>query len=380
MTPLRINVVLGPFLPTLPGPAGAIEKLWQGIAEHLAQTGHQVTLVARRYEDQPTHETLQGVRYLRRSGYTRTNRTAPDLARDLAYSFRILAALPPADITVTNAFFLPTLLAWRKRRTGRVVVNVQRYPKKQMWLYDRVDRLSSVSQAVADEIVRQRPSLKPIVGVVPNPVDVDVFAPPAQPIDRPPTTLAFHGRVHPEKGLHLLVEAFARLHAQHPQLKLKLIGPTATEHGGGGQPYLDRLATLAGPAPVEFVAPIRDPAQLAQALRDADLYCYPSMADLGESFGVSPLEAMAVGLPTVVSALACFREFADDDVNALVFDHNAPDAVDRLEAALLRLLQEPDTRRRLAQAGIDKADAFSYPRVASAYERDFLSLVHTPPT
>jgi len=30
MHPLRINIVLGPFQPTLPGPAGAIEKRWQG--------------------------------------------------------------------------------------------------------------------------------------------------------------------------------------------------------------------------------------------------------------------------------------------------------------------------------------------------------------
>ncbi len=31
---LRINIVLGPFAPTLPGPAGAVEKVWQGLADY----------------------------------------------------------------------------------------------------------------------------------------------------------------------------------------------------------------------------------------------------------------------------------------------------------------------------------------------------------
>jgi glycosyltransferase involved in cell wall biosynthesis len=374
---LRINVVLGPCHPTLPGPAGAIEKLWPGVAEHWVRDGHQVTVLARTYSGQPEVEDRNGVTILRRTGFDRSSRLGVNLLRDFTYSLRMRAALPPADITVTNAFWLPTLMSWFPHRGGSVVINVARFPKHQLWLYSRVDAFAAVSQAVAQEVARQRPTFAPRVFVVGNPVDVDLFHPPVEPPTRSQRTVAYHGRVHPEKGLHLLIEAFRRVLPQRPGLALKIIGPAEVEHGGGGPEYLRKLHAAAQGLAVEFCPPIRKPNELAQALRAADFYCYPSLADFGESFGVAPLEAMSCGLITIVSSLECFRDFTEHEVNAIVFEHRGDQAIDNLSQALLKATSDDPAIQILRQRAVERAAQFSYQAIAQQYLQRFRQVLNS---
>ncbi len=254
----------------------------------------------------------------------------------------MLRRLPPADILVTNAFWLPVLALRFARKAGNIVVNVARFPKGQLWLYRGVARLSAVSTAVHDAIIEQDPKASPVTRVVPNPINTAAFVPPK--VERsfdPPRTIVYTGRVHPEKGLHVLIEAFSRLHAKFPDLKLRIMGATAIEAGGGGEVYVQRLRSLAGDRPVELAPAIYDRTALAQALQQAHYYCYPSLAERGESFGVAPLEAMATGLVTVVSGLGCFRDFVEDGVSGFVFDHRGADPVGNLTAVMERIIADP---------------------------------------
>lgn len=366
---MNITILGGPFLSMPPAPCGAVERAWQGLAEVFAARGHRVQVVCRRHPGQAAEETVAGVHYLRHMSFVSGGRLAVNLLKDLAYSVRVLASLPRADVLVTNAFWLPALAARFRRSAGRVAVHVARMPKGQLFLYNRVHRLHAVSQAVQDAIAKERPQALPRVRVIPYPVDTRYFTPPAsRPEGR---TILYAGRVHPEKGLDLLLDAFARLDVP---ANLKIVGPWEVERGGGGKEYLDALRQKAAGRAVEFVDAVSDRHQLADVYRRADLFCYPSLAEQGETFGVAPLEAMATGLVPVVSGLACFRDFIDD-ATGRVFDHRAADASSRLAECLSACLADPVQLQSMGRRCADRAAALNYDHVADRYLADFAEMV-----
>jgi glycosyltransferase involved in cell wall biosynthesis len=372
---MRITIVTGPLYPVPPAPCGAVERLWHALAEEFARRGHAVTILCRGHETQAADETINGVRFVRRTRFARTGKIGVDLAKDLAYSLRMAAALPPADVTVTNAFWLPFLAGLLRRGTGKLVVAVHRYPKHQMRLYYKADRFAVVSTAIRNEIAVQFPSAGDRVRVFPNPIDTSVFVPP----ERPRTfdgekAVVYTGRVHPEKGIHLLVDAFGRLHASMPETRLRVVGPTEVGSGGGGEDYLRSLKQKAGSLPVEFLGPVYDRRRLAELLWSGHCYTYPSMAPQGEALPVAPIEAMATGLVPVVSDMTCFDDYLVDGETGYRFDYRGEGAAVRLAEALRKVLADPAGAAAVGANAARKAATFSNANVAETYLRDFESL------
>lgn len=373
---MRITIVIGPFFPMPPDATGAIEKVWHALAGAFADRGHAVTVLAPRGETTTRDETVGGVAYRRMPRYSRTGSTRRDLAKDLAYSLRAIGALPDADVTVTNCFWLPALLRFRpavRKRIGAIDVHCQRFPKGQFRLYRHVERISTVSAAIADAIREQDAAAGAKTVVIPNPVDLAVFRPRDDGRPRGKRIL-FTGRIHPEKGLEILARAYRRLRAADPGVSLRLVGPVEIARGGGGEAFATRLRELAGDAPLEFGGNIADPARLADELRAADAYCYPSVAFHGEASPVAPLEAMACGTVPVTSDLPQFREYLIDGVTGLMFARASAEPDAALAAALRRVLDDAALRGRLADAGVAKAREFSVDAIAGRHLADFASI------
>jgi glycosyltransferase involved in cell wall biosynthesis len=377
--PLRITIVTGPFLPIPPGPAGAVEKIWYSLALEFASRGHAVTVVSRSADGQAREATSKGVHHLTVRGFSRTGRISLDLAKDLAYSAGVLPKIPRADIIVSNTFWLPVFAGRMQRSSGKLVVSVERFPKGQIRLYGRAARLCAPSTAVRDAVLAECPSSAREVITIGNPIDTNIFVPLAESrSSRTPKTILYTGRIHPEKGLGLLIAAFSRLAPRVPDLRLRIIGPSRTDQGGGGEAYLRALKATAAGLPVEFVDPIFEPSELASALQRADYYCYPSLADRGESFGVAPLEAMATGLVPIVSDLACFRDFIQHDSTGLIFNHRAADPAVGICECLMRLIETPGLNKRLSDAAVAKAGEFSQAVIATRFLSEFSMLVNGP--
>ena len=373
---MRITIVIGAFLPMPPAPTGAIEKVWHRLGEVFAARGHQVTVLCPTHGKVPEEETIRGVRYLRFGRWRRTGSTKLDLVKDLLYSLRVWPALPEAEVTVTNCFWLPALLRLgRRARVGVLDVHAQRFPKRQFGLYRGVDRISTVSEPIAAAIREQTPAVAGLLKVIGNPVDIAVFRPDGPRGTSDGSTVLFTGRIHPEKGLHLLVEACAKLHREIPGLRLQLVGPSEVERGGGGAPYVERLQALAGDLALEFGANIAEPERLAEALRSCSVYCYPSVAFYGEASPIAPLEAMACGAVTVVSDLPQFGGYVTDGVTGLVFPRESAETVDRLADCLRLALTDRIRAAAIAAAGVAKAREFSVERVAEAHLEDFAALI-----
>jgi phosphatidylinositol alpha-mannosyltransferase len=122
------------------------------------------------------------------------------------------------------------------------------------------------------------------VRLVPLPVDTDVFAP--EPDDAwaarlAAPTIAFVGRADdPRKNVPLLLEAFRRLREEMPRARLRLIGrPPRT------------------PVP-EGVELVPSPPSVVEALRTCSVFVLPSRQ---EGFGIVAAEALACGVPVVVT-------------------------------------------------------------------------------
>ena len=355
---------------------GAVEKVWHALGREFSRRGHEVTHVSRQHLDLPQTEIVDGVRHLRVRGFDAPASLLRLKVFDLIYSLRVLSRLPPADILVTNTFWLPILARDPKR--GETYVHVARYPKGQMRLYARAARLQTVSQPVAAAIEREAPRLRARVCVIPYPlIDNGIVERSASHTKR----ILFVGRIHPEKGLHLLLKAFAAIPQEQAEgWRLAIVGPSDLRLGGGGEAYQRELHTLAEPvaARVDWLGPVFDPHRLSAIYADAPIFAYPSLADRGETFGLAPLEAMSHGCVPVVSELPCFHDFIQDRVDGLFFDHLADQPERQLANRLMELMRDETQRVRLSLAAARKAKDYGLERIASLFLEDFRSILKLP--
>jgi glycosyltransferase involved in cell wall biosynthesis len=372
---LKITIAQGAFLPVPPLLGGAVEKVWCALGQEFAKRGHQVTHLSRRFAGLPDEEIKSGVRYLRVPGFDTPRSLLLLKALDLLYSLRVFRRLPPADILVTNTFWLPILVRSLKR--GRLYVHVARYPRGQMRFYRHAARLQTVSRPVMEAILAEAGIPRSQVCTIPYPVLTPRSDAPPSFANRKKEIL-FVGRVHPEKGVHLLIEAFQLLpRDRFDDWRLVIVGPSAIPLGGGGADYQTRLEALAAPlgTRVVWVGPVFEPRALAEHFLNSSLFVYPSLAERGETFGLAPLEAMSFGCPVIVSDLGCFQEFVTDTVDGFVFNHRAPQPAAALAEKFVQLFDHPSRLAEASEAALRKVENYSLERIAQVYLDDFESLV-----
>jgi glycogen(starch) synthase len=162
------------------------------------------------------------------------------------------------------------------------------------------------------------------------------------------------GRLVPQKGFDVLIDAFAS--AELDDLELVLAGE-GFEH----EP-LDRRAAALGLADRVHLIGAVDRARLGALLRGARVFAFPSR---DEPFGIALLEAMAAGVPAVASAAGGVTEFASDGENALLIPSGDAHALAR---ALARAANDEPLRRRLREGGRATARRLSWEQIASVYE------------
>jgi len=372
---MKITIVLGAFFPVPPIMGGAVEKIWFLLTQEFANRGHEVVVVSRAMPQFPRQEILAGVKHIRVRGFDAPRSLIWLKLLDLIYSIRAMSVLPKADIIVTNTFWLPLLL--RRSKHGQIYVHATRYPKGQMRFYKKAARLQAPSHAVARAIAVEAPALAQRVSVIPNPVPGSTNTPPF-PFAQREKIVLYVGRVHPEKGVHLLIDAFTKgARTVFADWKLVIVGPAEEKFGGGGEDYLVDLKQRAKDAAdqVNFRGAIFDQGVLEQEFRTARLFVYPSLAERGETFGVAPLEAMAHGAAVLVSNLDCFHDFISDHATGFIFDHRAANPVEALQEKMAKVIADPTLLSRVGEAGYRKSAEYSLARVADQFLDDFNSLI-----
>jgi len=378
---MKITIVMGFFLPMPPDAGGATEKSWHRLALEFTRRGHEVTIISRRWSGWPDVETRDGVRHIRLPGHDHSSRLARNLWRDFVWSLRVKRALPPADVTVVNNVTLPVWLGWHRGTAGKLVLMPGRMPKGQFRFYRRVDRVIVVSSPVQAALLAENPRFAPVTRIYGYPIDWTALSEPRTPSADAPVKIGFVGRFHPEKGLDLLVDSALLLakRSDLPPWSLLLCGPRDIAQGGLGEIYAASLERrLAAALPRDrfaLRAPVFSAERLNKLYREIDLFCYPSLATRGETFGVAVAEAMAAGAVPVVSQLSCFGDLVHAGDNGEVFDHTAADAPVRLADALGRLVADAPRRARLAANARATVRDYDYPLYAGRLLADFSELL-----
>ena len=159
------------------------------------------------------------------------------------------------------------------------------------------------------------------------------------------TVLISVGRLAPEKNWDTLLKAFAKVYAEHPKVRLVLIGD------GNARPGLEALAgelgitdrvTFTGAVPFD---------QVPRYLKAADVFTFASVT---ETQGLVTIEAMAAGLPIVAVDGPGTRENLEDGKQGYLVE-NDPEA---LANGLNKLFSEPEKIKRFSAQALKKAKTF----------------------
>ncbi|MEO6054260.1 MAG: glycosyltransferase family 4 protein [Chthoniobacterales bacterium] len=378
---MKITIALGFFNPCPPLRGGGVERMWYQLAQEFSELGHTVSIISRTWPGLPKREKLGNLQHIRVPGFNHRRRLITNLFLDVLWSFRILPSFPKADILITNSIFLP-LLSSLFKFCGITVVNLNRYPKGQLRWYSRVGCIQTPSTAIARVAMEQAPALASRICVIPNAANLSSLFSIARSKEDGPLVIGFLGRVHPEKGIDLLIRAADELlkESDLPLWKFAITGPYRTYEGGGGVDYYQHLHTQAAHLKdhVEFLPPVFSYAEIVSRYAGMDIFCYPSIAEKGETFGIAVLEAMAAELPVVTSNLQCFTDLVDEGQNGYFFDYSHPDAPVKLAAALMLLLRDADRRNTMGRAARAKARSLDSRNIAIQHLDCFKKLLDSP--
>jgi glycosyltransferase involved in cell wall biosynthesis len=189
--------------------------------------------------------------------------------------------------------------------------------------------------------------------------------------------ILFVGRVVPEKGLHILIEAFNSLAEEFPDAELIIIGPTykvrkaslaihtnkeaivrelAKFGGTSYEEYLRGLLTSTAARRVKILGEVPRP-ELLRHYRESDLLVLPSIYP--EGFGVPIMEAACWGLPAVATRRGGVPEVIVDGKTGLLVE--AGDTTG-LRAAIAELLTNDVQRHRMGQAARERVKFFTWER------------------
>src|SRR5208337_4565752 len=176
--------------------------------------------------------------------------------------------------------------------------------------------------------------------------------------------ILFLGRINFKKGLDLLVQALARVVRKRRDLHLVVAGPDNDGWGVRVKGWLQQegIADCA-----TFTGMLLGEEKLA-ALRDARIFVLPSYS---ESFGIAVIEAMACGLPVVISdRVNIWREVEAAGAGLVV-----PCEAGQTATAMLELLDNPGLAGRLGQNGIKLVrEQFQWTTVAITLEKTYKKL------
>ena len=369
---MRITIVQGAFLPVPPILGGETERVWYELGREFARRGHEVLHISRRHPKLPYMENTGGVRHFRVRGFAPPRSFRMLRLEELLYALSARRFLIPADIIVSHARWLPQLV--RSRKYGRMVVSVARFRPEEFRRCRHNVSLRASSQEMAAKIRAELgPRSRVQVYVVPDPVSRRAGQMPS-PLERAPVVL-FVGPLNKDWGVDLLLFAWRRAAPHLPGWRLRIVGSAKRELGGGGVDYLDNLVREAGELPVDFVEPTADPAVLEREYRSASFFVHPPLAAVGEAPGIVPLEAMAFGLPPIVSRQACFHDFIVPEKNGLIFDHGDGNAAGELAERIVRLATEHELRLKIGAAAWETSADYTVSAVAVAHLAKFADLL-----
>ena len=223
------------------------------------------------------------------------------------------------------------------------------------------DKIIVSTREEGEDVVRLYGAPDDKVEIVPAGVDLGAFAPVDKAAARRELgirergVLLYVGRLEPLKGIEILLRAVALMECGS-DIRLLVVGGDSA-----GDSEMERLKALAAELGIAesstFTGSVPQSA-LPTYYSAADAFVLPSHA---ESFGLAALEAMACGVPPVVSRVGGLKTFIDSGVSGYLVPWRCPEAfAQRLDV----LLASPDLRESMGRAARAKALEMGWDKAA----------------
>lgn len=355
------------------------------IARQMALLGHEVIVLTSSFKDLPRKEIRDGYLILRiptlrrHIEKCRIFEMIVFMVASVFYAIKLVRSWRP-DMTI--AFFTlpsaPAALVLKKLFRIPYIVSlrggdVPGFMREQLWLYHSLTlKLIRYIWKEARAVVANSCGLKklalqaggnPGITVIPNGVDSGFFRGEHQnagvkpdSASETPFRILTVGRLTPQKGIDVLLEAFHRIKScagKPVQVWIAGDGPLRNT--------LERLAERLGIGGDVFFFGWQDQENLKNFYSSADLFVLPS---IDEGMPNVVLEAMAMGLPVVATDVAGTREIVEDGVNGCIVPPKNPQM---LADALLMLVRDDSLSRKMSQASQKIARQYNWKEVASLY-------------
>lgn len=353
-----------------PYPVGGVGARVTDLARGLVRDGHSVTVIGVYHRSRGitrlVDESLEGVRVVRIPQSPEWMRWRVGALWDryqLSAQFRRLHRLKPFDLVeftdgLGQALFgappgVPT--AVRIEGTNKLFFELMgvKGDRFTYWMEEkglkRADFLSALSDYGKRETLRAFGLGERECTIIPNAVDTEHFSPGSIPVET--GLIVFVNSIVPRKGVQELMMAMNEICGRYPHARLVLIG-SDTLPRVEGRSYSERLLDSVRPEfrdRITFTGELDRYTGVLNYLRKAHVCCYPSRL---ETFGVAPVEAMAVGKPVIYGNTGPATEVIEDGVSGLLCEVNSPPAI---AAAVKRIFDEPSLAQTLARGARERA-------------------------
>jgi glycosyltransferase involved in cell wall biosynthesis len=219
------------------------------------------------------------------------------------------------------------------------------------YLYSRVDVVTSISEVIRRNVIDTCPIDPAKVEIIYNGVNLERFAPTEENRRKIRSEFSFKetdvvigmvGRMSPGKGHEEFLHAAKEILQKTADVKFLIVGGASF----GEESYATKIQELCRSLRLEenviFTGFRRDVPELMSAM---DILAFPSHA---EAFGNVAIEAMAMSLPVVSTNCDGIVDVVVDGVTGI---HVPPKNSGALAEGLMRLIREPERRRRFGEAG-----------------------------
>jgi glycosyltransferase involved in cell wall biosynthesis len=200
------------------------------------------------------------------------------------------------------------------------------------------------------------------------PTDMRKFSGAAKTKEQPFKKLLWVGRIAEDKGIFTALRAMKSVPAD--------LGVHLNVYGGGDAPYVKQVKDFVteNNLPVSFHRAAMD--EMPRVYREHDALLFTS--EWAEPFALTPIEAMASGLPVIGTTTGGSRELFRDQDNSLTYTAGQ---ADELAERIVRLARDPELRARIAATGQAEVRAnYDEPHIVDQIEAYLKETVQIWPT
>ena len=263
------------------------------------------------------------------------------------------------EISQLSCHFVTTEHGTLNRRRGSITGRII-----DRWQYSCYDRIFCVSHGAGEELGNWIPELVNRIEIIYNGIDNRRFGDNRIFRSEPPFTILSIGSLRDKKNYTTAIKAFAILRNRvSPGVRFRIAG-----EGILMSTLEQQVKELGLESDIEFLGNVED---IAQLLHSSDVFFMPSCS---EAFGLAAVEAMASGLPVVVSDIPGITEVVgeNDCCGMLV----SPASPDQMADALQYLIENRDRAYAMGTEGLNRAAMFSIEGTVEEYLRAYEDILN----